>query len=34
MRVTVLDDYQQALASTPAIKRLQRHAEVQILTEK
>ena len=34
MRVTVLDDYQQALASTPAIKRLQQHAEVQILTEK
>jgi len=34
MRVTVLDDYQQAFASTPAIQRLQRHAEVQILTEK
>ncbi|HEU4637881.1 MAG TPA: D-2-hydroxyacid dehydrogenase family protein, partial [Candidatus Binatia bacterium] len=34
MRVTVLDDYQQALASAPAIKRLEQHAEVQILTEK
>jgi D-3-phosphoglycerate dehydrogenase / 2-oxoglutarate reductase len=34
MKVTVLDDYQQALASTPALKRLRQHAEVQILTEK
>ena len=34
MRVTVLDDYQQALASTAAIKRLRQRAEVQILTEK
>ena len=34
MRVTVLDDYQKALASTSAIKRLQQQAEVQILTEK
>ena len=34
MRVTVLDDYQQALASTAAIKRLQQRVEVQILTEK
>jgi phosphoglycerate dehydrogenase-like enzyme len=34
MRVTVLDDYQHAFESTPAIKRLQQHSEVQILTEK
>src|ERR687897_116692 len=34
MRVTVLDDYQHALASTAAIKRLQQRLEVQILTEK
>jgi D-3-phosphoglycerate dehydrogenase len=34
MRVTVLDDYQHAFESTPAIKRLQQHADVQILTEK
>jgi phosphoglycerate dehydrogenase-like enzyme len=34
MKVTVLDDYQQALASTPPLKRLRQHAEVQILTEK
>jgi phosphoglycerate dehydrogenase-like enzyme len=34
MRVTVLDDYQHAFQSTPAIKRLQQHADVQIVTEK
>ena len=34
MRVTVLDDYQHAFETTPAIKRLRQHAEVQILTEK
>jgi phosphoglycerate dehydrogenase-like enzyme len=34
MKVTVLDDYQHAFESTPAIKRLRQHADVQILTEK
>lgn len=34
MKVTVLDDYQHALAATAAIGRLREHAEVQILTEK
>lgn len=34
MKVTVLDDYQRAFASTDAIKRLREKAEVQILTEK
>jgi phosphoglycerate dehydrogenase-like enzyme len=34
MRVTVLDDYQHAFQSTSAIKRLQQHADVQIVTEK
>ena len=34
MRVTVLDDYQHAFESTPALKRLQQHADVQIVTEK
>jgi phosphoglycerate dehydrogenase-like enzyme len=34
VRVTVLDDYQRAFASTDAIKRLREKAEVQILTEK
>ena len=34
MMVTVLDDYQHAIGSTPAIKRLQQHADVQIVTEK
>ena len=34
MKVTVLDDYQRAFASTDAIKRLRDKAEVQILTEK
>ena len=34
MRVTVLDDYQHAFESTPAINRLRQHADVQILTER
>lgn len=34
MKVTVLDDYQHAIAPTPAIARLRRHAEVRIFTEK
>jgi phosphoglycerate dehydrogenase-like enzyme len=34
MKVTVLDDYQHAMGSTPAIERLRQEAEVQILTEK
>jgi phosphoglycerate dehydrogenase-like enzyme len=34
VKVTVLDDYQRAFASTDAIKRLREKAEVQILTEK
>lgn len=34
MKVTVLDDYQHAMADTPAIARLRQKAEVQILTEK
>ena len=34
MKVSVLDDYQHALASTAAIGRLREHAEVQIYTEK
>jgi len=34
MKVTVLDDYQHAFDSSPAIKRLRRKAEVQIRTEK
>ena len=34
MKVTVLDDYQRAFASTDAIKRLREKAEVQILTQK
>ena len=34
MKVTVLDDYQRAMADTPAIARLRQKAEVQILTEK
>lgn len=34
MKVTVLDDYQHALAATAAIGRLREHAEVQIFTEK
>ena len=34
MRVTVLDDYQHAFQSTPAIGRLRQHADVQIFTEK
>jgi len=34
MKVTVLDDYQHAIAPTPAIARLRQNAEVQILDEK
>jgi D-3-phosphoglycerate dehydrogenase len=34
MKVTVLDDYQHAMGSTPAIERLRQEAEVEILTEK
>ena len=34
MRVTVLDDYQHALAGTRAIERLRQNAEVQVFTEK
>ena len=34
MKVTVLDDYQNALGSTAPIQRLREKAEVQILTEK
>jgi phosphoglycerate dehydrogenase-like enzyme len=34
VKVTVLDDYQHALAATAAIGRLREHAEVQIFTEK
>ena len=34
MKVTVLDDYQRAIASTEAIARLKRKADVQIFTEK
>lgn len=34
MKVTVLDDYQRALESTNAIKRLRQKVEVQIFTEK
>ena len=34
MKVSVLDDYQQALAATAAIRHLREHAEVQIFTEK
>lgn len=34
MKVTVLDDYQHAFESSPAIERLRRKAEVQIYTEK
>lgn len=34
MKVTVLDDYQRAMAATPAIERLRQEVEVQILTEK
>jgi phosphoglycerate dehydrogenase-like enzyme len=34
MRITVLDDYQQAFEPTEAIRRLREKAEVRILTEK
>jgi phosphoglycerate dehydrogenase-like enzyme len=34
MKVTVLDDYQHAIAPTEAIARLRQNAEVQIFTEK
>lgn len=34
MKVTVLDDYQRAIAPTKAIDRLRKRAEVQILSEK
>ncbi len=34
MKVTVLDDYQHAIAPTQAMVRLRQHAEVQILHEK
>jgi phosphoglycerate dehydrogenase-like enzyme len=34
MKVTVLDDYQRALAGTAAIERLKQKAEVRIFTEK
>jgi len=34
MKVTVLDDYQHAMAPTQAIARLRQHAEVQIFHEK
>src|SRR5918995_5384652 len=34
MKVTVLDDYQRALESTNAIKRLRQKVEVQIFTER
>jgi phosphoglycerate dehydrogenase-like enzyme len=34
MKVTVLDDYQRAIASTEAIARLKQKADVQIFTEK
>jgi len=34
MKVTVLDDYQHAIAPTQAITRLRQHADVQILHEK
>ncbi|HEY2989281.1 MAG TPA: D-2-hydroxyacid dehydrogenase family protein [Candidatus Binatia bacterium] len=34
MKVTVLDDYQHAFESSPAIERLRQKAEVQIFTEK
>ena len=34
MKVTVLDDYQYAIAPTQAIARLRQHADVQILHEK
>lgn len=34
MKVTVLDDYQHAIESTPAIERLRHKAEVQVFSEK
>jgi len=34
VKVTVLDDYQNALAATAALARLREHAEVRILSEK
>ena len=34
MKVTVLDDYQHAFESSPAIERLRQKAQVQIFTEK
>ncbi|HEY3304121.1 MAG TPA: D-2-hydroxyacid dehydrogenase family protein [Candidatus Binatia bacterium] len=34
MKVTVLDDYQHAFASSPAIERLRQKAQVEIFTEK
>ena len=34
MKVTVLDDYQHAIAGTRAFERLQQNAEVHVLTEK
>jgi phosphoglycerate dehydrogenase-like enzyme len=34
MKVTILDDYQHALANTPAIERLREKFDVRILTEK
>ena len=34
MKVTVLDDYQHAIAPTEAIARLRQKADVQIFTEK
>lgn len=34
MKVTVLDDYQHAIEHTPALERLRRNAEVQVLCKK